>query len=260
MLDAFGQPQSIVVLGGTSDIAGAVVDRLCARRCRTVVLAGRDAERLAESAARAEEAGAERVAQVVVDATDVPGAAASVERCFAAAGDVGAGGDGNVDVVLVAVGVLSGREDELDAAHAARVAAVTYAWPVAAITRAAALLAEQGYGRIVVLSSVAGVRVRRANFVYGSAKAGLDAFARGLGDALQGTGVSVQVVRPGFVRTKMTEGMPAAPFATTADAVADVVVAGLGTPASVLWAPPVLRAVFAVLSRLPAAIWRRLPG
>ena len=252
MLDAFGQPQSIVVLGGTSDIAGAVVDRLCARRCRTVVLAGRDAGRLAESAARAEAAGAQRVAQVVVDATDVPGAAASVERCFAAAGDV--------DVVLVAVGVLSGREDELDAAHAARVAAVTYAWPVAAVTRAAALLAEQGYGRIVVLSSVAGVRVRRANFVYGSAKAGLDAFARGLGDALQGTGVSVQVVRPGFVRTKMTEGLPAAPFATTADAVADVVVAGLGTPATVLWAPPVLRAVFAVLSRLPAAIWRRLPG
>lgn len=253
MLDAFGQPQSIVVLGGTSDIAGAVVDRLCARRCRTVVLAGRDAGRLAVSAARAEDAGAQRVAQVVVDATDVPGAAASVERCFAAAG-------GEVDVVLVAVGVLSGREDELDADHAARVAAVTYAWPVAAVTRAAALLAEQGYGRIVVLSSVAGVRVRRANFVYGSAKAGLDAFGRGLGDALRGTGVSVQVVRPGFVRTKMTEGMPAAPFATTADAVADVVVAGLGTPATVLWAPPVLRAAFAVLTRLPAAIWRRLPG
>lgn len=252
MLDAFGQPQSIVVLGGTSDIAGAVVDRLCARRCRTVVLAGRDPERLAAAAARAEAAGAARVARVVFDALDVVGAAATVEECFAKAGDV--------DAVLVAVGVLSGRQNELDAAHAADVASVTYAWPVAAITRAAALLADQGYGKIVVLSSVAGVRVRRANFVYGSAKAGLDAFALELSDALHDTGVTVQVVRPGFVLTKMTEGIPAAPLATTAEAVADAVVAGLGTRSTVVWAPPVLRPLFAVLRRLPATLWKRLPG
>lgn len=241
-----------MVLGGTSDIAGAVVDRLCARRCRTVVLAGRDAERLTGAAARAEAAGAARVAHVVFDALNVPGAATTVEECFAAAGDV--------DVVLVAVGVLSGRHNELDAAHAAEVASVTYAWPVAAVTRAAALLADQGYGKIIVLSSVAGVRVRRANFVYGSAKAGLDAFALGLSEALGDTGVAVQVVRPGFVRTKMTEGMPAAPLATTADAVADAVVAGLGARSTVVWAPAMLRPIFAVLRRLPATLWKRLPG
>jgi decaprenylphospho-beta-D-erythro-pentofuranosid-2-ulose 2-reductase len=252
VLDAFGQPQSIVVLGGTSDIAIAVVERLCAQRCRTVVLAGRDRDRLAAAAARAEAAGAQRVARVVVDAADARSAAPAVEQCFDAAGDV--------DVVLVAVGVLSSRRDELDAGRAAEVAAVTYAWPVAAATRAAALLVAQGHGRIVVLSSVAGVRVRRANFVYGSAKAGLDAFALGLADALEGTGVTLQVVRPGFVRTKMTDGLPAAPFATTAEGVADAVVAGLGTPATVIWVPPVLRPVFAVLARVPSALWKRLPG
>lgn len=252
MLDAFGQPQSIVVLGGTSDIAGAVVDRLCARRCRTVVLAGRDTGRLSAAAARAEAAGAERVAQVTFDAAAVTEAARVVDRCFEAAGDV--------DVVLVAVGVLSGRANELDAGHAAEVASATYAWPVAAVTHAASRLVAQGYGRIVVLSSVAGVRVRRANFVYGSAKAGLDAFSLGLADALEGTGVTVQVVRPGFVRSKMTAGMPDAPFATTPEAVADAVVAGLERADHVVWAPRVLRAVFGVLARLPAPVWKRLPG
>lgn len=252
MLDAFAQPQSIVVLGGTSDIAGAVIDRLCASRCRTVVLAGRDPARLRDAAGQAERAGAAHVTEVAFDGREVTAAAETVDRCFDAAGDV--------DVVLLAVGVLSGRENERDALHAANVAAVTYAWPVAAATRAAARLADQGYGRLVVLSSVAGLRVRRANFVYGSAKAGLDAFALGLADAVRDSGVTVQVVRPGFVRTKMTAGLPAAPLATTPEAVADAVVAGLATSDTVLWVPRMLEWVFAVLTRLPSAVWKRLPA
>jgi decaprenylphospho-beta-D-erythro-pentofuranosid-2-ulose 2-reductase len=253
VLDAFGQPQSVVVLGGTSDIARAVVERLCARRCSSVVLAGRDRERLADASSSARRAGATHAAEILCDARDVASAAETVDKCFDASPE-------GVDLVLVAVGVLSGRQDERDAARAAEVASVTYAWPVAAMTRAAARLAEQGYGRIVVLSSVAGVRVRRANFVYGSAKAGLDAFALGLADALEGTGVTVQVVRPGFVRTKMTAGMPAAPFATTADAVADAMIAALGRAEPVVWVPSVLRLLFAVLELLPKAVWKRLPG
>jgi decaprenylphospho-beta-D-erythro-pentofuranosid-2-ulose 2-reductase len=142
----------------------------------------------------------------------------------------------------------------------AEVATATYAWPVAAMARAAAVLGAQGRGRIVVLSSVAGVRVRRANFPYGSAKAGLDAFALGLAQATAGSGVEVQVVRPGFVRTKMTRGMPEAPFATDADSVADAVERALASRSPVVWCPPALRAAFAVLTRLPAAVFRRLPG
>ena len=118
----------------------------------------------------------------------------------------------------------------------------------------------QGHGRILVLSSVAGYRVRRSNFVYGAAKAGLDGFAKGLGEAVRGTGVSVHVVRPGFVRTKMTEGRPAAPFAVGPDRVAEDVVRGLERGQAVIWSPGVLRAVFGVLGLLPDAIWRKLPG
>ena len=78
-----------------------------------------------------------------------------------------------------------------------------------------------------MLSSVAGIRVRRSNFVYGSAKSGLDAFAQGLCEALHGTGVSLYIVRPGFVRTKMTAGRSSAPFAVEAPRVASDIVLGL---------------------------------
>ncbi len=253
MLDAFGQPQSLVVLGGTSDIARAVVHALAPKRLATVVLAGRDEERLAEAAVGAKAAGVDHVPTVAFDAGQVDRAAAVVDECFAAAG-------GDVDVVVLAVGVLSRRELELDPERTAEVVTTGFAWPAAALTAVAARMKAQGHGRIVVLSSVAGVRVRRANFVDGATKAGLDGFAVGLGEALRGTGVAVQVVRPGFVRTRMTAGMSEAPMATTAEAVAEAVVAGLASGAPVIWVPGTLRWAFAVFRLLPPSVWRRLPG
>jgi decaprenylphospho-beta-D-erythro-pentofuranosid-2-ulose 2-reductase len=110
------------------------------------------------------------------------------------------------------------------------------------------------------LSSVAGVRVRRANFVYGSAKLGLDGFAQGLAEALGGTGVSLHLVRPGFVRTKMTEGRSPAPFAVTPERVAADIVAGLQHNRAVIWSPPVVGWLLGVLRLLPQPLWRRLPG
>ena len=121
--------------------------------------------------------------------------------------------------------------------------------------RLARVLRAQGDGRIVVLSSVAGYRVRAANFVYGATKAGLDGFALGLGDALAGSGVEVMVVRPGFVRTKMTAGQNVPPFAIDA-----VRRRGCGHPGSrdrtsaVVWAPSGLRYVFGILRLAPLAL------
>jgi decaprenylphospho-beta-D-erythro-pentofuranosid-2-ulose 2-reductase len=121
-------------------------------------------------------------------------------------------------------------------------------------------LRAQGHGTLVVLSSVAGERVRAANFVYGSTKAGIDGFCQGLGDALHGSGVRVLIVRPGFVPTKMTAGRDKAPFSTTPDGVAEVVMRGLERGAETVWAPPVLRVVMAVARHLPRPVFRRLPG
>ena len=120
-------------------------------------------------------------------------------------------------------------------------------------------LAVQGHGVLVVLSSVAGRQARRANYVYGAAKAGLDLAALGLGDQLHGEGVQVLVVRPGFVRTRMTAGLPVPPLAVDADAVARAVVAGIRSRRTVVYVPSAFRVVAAVLAGLPRGVLRRLP-
>jgi short-subunit dehydrogenase len=123
----------------------------------------------------------------------------------------------------------------------------------------ATLMRAAGRGQIVVFSSVAGVRVRRANYVYGAAKAGLDGFAHGLADALHGSGASLLLVRPGFVIGRMTEGMTPAPLPSTPDQVADAVVKGLGRTRTLVWVPATLRPAYVVARLLPQAIWRRMP-
>jgi decaprenylphospho-beta-D-erythro-pentofuranosid-2-ulose 2-reductase len=111
----------------------------------------------------------------------------------------------------------------------------------------------------VVLSSVAAERARKANFIYGSSKAGLDAFAQGLGDSLQGTGVHVMVVRPGFVDTKMTHGLEKAPLSTTPEAVADAIITGLRRGSHTVWAPGAFRYVMSGLRHVPRPLFRKLP-
>lgn len=253
MYDAFGHPQSVVVLGGTSDIAREIVSLLTAQRCRTVVLAGRDASAL-ERAADELAGSVTTVATVSFDATSTDDVDKTIQQCFEAANE-------QVDLVIMAVGELGIQEtDETEPRRIARMMTVNVTWPSAALAEVAARLQRQGHGRIVVLSSVAAFRVRRSNFVYGATKAGLDAFALGLSEAVRGTGVSLHVVRPGFVHTKMTEGRPAAPFAVGPERVARDVVRGLERGETVIWSPGALRYVFSVFLLLPQAIWRRLPG
>ena len=253
MIDATGMPQRAVVIGGTSDLARALCRALAARRLRHVVLAGRNLGELAVVAGELRAAGCDTVDTVAYDVTDGSAHQALVETAAAALGQV--------DLVLMAAGVLGDQATaERDPAETARVLDTNLTGPAAALTAFATLLRHQGQGRLVVLSSVAGVRVRRTNFVYGASKAGLDAFSLGLADALEGSGAAVTVVRPGWVATRMTAGRQPAPFATTADAVAADVVAGLGRGSRVVWSPPVLRYVFGLMRLLPAALWRRMPG
>ncbi|MEZ5092419.1 SDR family NAD(P)-dependent oxidoreductase [Nocardioides sp.] len=117
---------------------------------------------------------------------------------------------------MVAFGVLT-DEESVWQSHAAAMAEVrvNYLGAVSVGVCLADVMRGQGHGVIVALSSVAGERVRRSNFVYGSAKAGMDGFYLGLGEALRGSGASVLVVRPGFVRTRMTEGREPAPWPST---------------------------------------------
>ena len=250
MKNALGEPQSLLVLGGSSEIAMSTARRLVAGRTRRVYLAGRPSPALDSSAAELRALGAE-VTVLDFDAADTDSHAGVLGRAFA---------DGDVDVVLLAFGVLGDQaKDELDPVAAARVAQVNYVGAVSSSLVCAQHLRIQGHGSLVVLSSVAGERARKANFIYGSTKAGLDTFAQGLGDSLQGSGVHVLVVRPGFVHTRMTEGLKPAPLATTPDAVAAVVLDGLKRNAHTVWAPGQLRFVMSGLRHLPRPVFRRLP-
>src|SRR5262249_487738 len=120
-------------------------------------------------------------------------------------------------------------------------------------------LQAQGHGLVVFLSSVAGERVRRSNFVYGSSKAGADGFYQGVAAALASSGVRVMIVRPGFVHTKMTAGLNAPPMSVSADDVADAVGRGIARGREVVWVPPALRYVMSALRHVPTALFRRLP-
>jgi decaprenylphospho-beta-D-erythro-pentofuranosid-2-ulose 2-reductase len=250
--NAFGQPQSVVVFGGSSDIARAITKKLCEARARTVVLAGRNQHLLDNARDEALTYGANHVDTVIFDARDPGNAERTVNESFEKAGSA-------IDLVVVAVGLLgdqAGFED--DPAMAAEMATVNFTWPVAALARIRNLLVAQGSGRIVVLSSVAAVRVRRAKYLYGGAKAGLDRLCLGLADSLEGTGVSLHIVRPGHVRSKMTTGIKDPPFATGVDNVANDVLKGLADRRSIIWSPPFLRYIFFVLRHLPAPLWRRV--
>ena len=145
-----------------------------------------------------------------------------------------------------------------DIAAAASVLQVNLVAAGSLLMRAAGRLREHAGGTIVVLSSVAAERPRRANVVYGASKAGLDSLAQGLADDLHGDGVRVLVVRPGFVRTKMTRGLEAAPLATTPQAVAAVTVAGLERGAHTVWAPPALRWAMLIMKLVPRPLFRRI--
>lgn len=243
-------PGTVVVFGGRSEIGIEVARRLAPGR--TVILAARRADDLAAEKDAVVAAGATAVHTAEFDADALDTHQQVLDDLVATYGPI--------DVAVLAFGILGDQaRAETDAAHAVAIVHTDYVAQVALATRLASLLRGQGSGRIVVFSSVAGVRVRRANYVYGSAKAGLDGFASGLADALHGSGVSLLLVRPGFVIGRMTDGMKPAPFSSTPPQVADAVVRALGRGRSEVWVPGLLRPVFFGMRLLPRAIWRRLP-
>lgn len=251
MIDAVGNPQSLLVLGGTSDIALAVVRRYTARRRPRVVLAARPSPRRDAAVAELTAAGVP-VSAIDFDARDLDAHPAVLDKAFS---------DGGIDVALVAFGILGDPERAWqDHEAAVELAEVNYTGAVSVGVGLAERFREQGHGVIVALSSVAGERVRRSNFVYGSTKAGMDGFYQGLGEALRPHGITVTVVRPGFVHTRMTDGLRPAPLSSTPEQVAEVVVNAVRDRRELVWAPGALRVVMSVLRHLPRAVFRRLPA
>lgn len=249
MMNALGTPSCLLLVGGTSDIALAI-----ARRYRqeatalTVVVAARPGVRRDAAAAELVDLGC-TVQTRDFDALDTDTHAALIESV-----------EQDIDVAVVAFGLLGDAERAwTDLDHARELAAVNYLGAVTVGVALAARVKEQRHGVVVALSSVAGERPRRSNFVYGSTKAGMDAFYTGLGEALREVGGRVLVVRPGFVRSKMTEGLDDAPLATTPEAVAEAVVEAVRSEREQIWVPGTMRVVMSGLRHVPRALFRRLP-
>lgn len=248
MSDPFGVPRRVLVLGATSEIATDLTLALARRGTRELVLAARAPEALDGTVAELTRLGA-AATPLVFDAT-----ATATHADFAAEAWRR---QGPIDLVVLAFGVLGDVRDGR-APDAVEVAHVNYVGAVSALAAVTPHLRDQGQGTIVVLSSVAAERPRASNYLYASTKAGLDAYARGLGDALAPHGVDVMVVRPGFVRTRMTDHLEDGPLAVDPLAVTAAILRGLDRRPPVVWAPPAARSVMSVLRHLPAAAYRRI--
>ena len=252
MLDAVGNPQTILLLGGTSEIGLAI----CARYLRTaparIVLAclpddpGRD-----DAVAQMMAAGAREVEVIDFDAVDTDSHPKVIEQAFA---------KGDVDVAIVAFGLL-GDAEELwqNQRKAVMLAEVNYTAAVSVGVLLGEKMRAQGFGQIIAMSTVAGERVRRSNFVYGSTKAGLDGFYLGLSEALREYGVRVLVIRPGQVRTRMSAHVKEAPLTVDKEDVAELAVRSAAKGKELVWAPPAFRYVMMVLRHIPRPVFRKLP-
>jgi decaprenylphospho-beta-D-erythro-pentofuranosid-2-ulose 2-reductase len=250
MRNGFGDVQTVLVLGGTSGIGGAIADALVTGP-GTIVLAGRDDDALAAAAAGLARPG-RHVDTVRYDATDP---AEVTVRLLADVSIL----IGDVDVVVVSVGTLADQSRlDTDTVATAMSMHTNLLGPVVAVHAAARRLSAQGHGTVVVLSSVAAVRPRRALLTYAAAKAGLDAYARGIDEMLRGSGASILVVRPGHVRSGMTAGLDEPPFTTDPQDVAAAVRGALRNGARVIYVPAVLGLVMTLLRMLPAALFRRV--
>jgi decaprenylphospho-beta-D-erythro-pentofuranosid-2-ulose 2-reductase len=241
------RPRRVLLLGGTSEIGLAVVAALGLPPESEVILAGRDAQRLAAAGKTLAD---HRISTVPFDATEPAAHAALVDRLFA---------EGSLDIVISAAGILVPQAElEREVLRAATMIETNFTGHVSTLLAVARHMRAQGRGTIVVLSSVAAVRPRKANPVYGAAKAGLDAFARGLADSLHGSGVRVLLVRPGFVTGRMTAGLPPAPFATTPEAVGAATARALRGKRDTIWVPAQLAVLATAMKYIPRPLWRRI--
>jgi short-subunit dehydrogenase len=240
----------VLVLGGRSEI-GVELARLLAPGA-TVVLAARRADQLDEQVNAVNAAGATTVQTIEFDADDLASHGPLVASVVAEHGPIG--------TAVLAFGILGDQaRAEADAAHAVAVVHTDYVAQVSILTHLANAMRTGGHGSLVVFSSIAGARVRRANYVYGSAKAGLDGFASGLADALHGTGVQLLISRPGFVIGRMTEGMTPAPMSSTPAQVAAATARALRKGKRTVWIPWALGPAAFVMRLLPQFVWRRMP-
>jgi short-subunit dehydrogenase len=240
-----------LILGGSSPIARAVARRVAEGGAR-VVLAGRDTDDLAATAADLTVRGAGDVAVVPFDAADLASHADVAARCdaLAAPGPLG---------VLVAFALMPEQPDiDRDPALVQRTIDATFTGAASILHWLAPRLEARAAGRVVVLGSVAGDRGRPRNYVYGSAKAGLHAYVQGLRARLHRRGIAVTTVKLGFVDTAMTFGRPGTFLVMSPDDAAAAILRHATRRTDVCYVPGFWRALMLVIRMIPERIFKTL--
>ncbi|WJZ02627.1 SDR family NAD(P)-dependent oxidoreductase [Corynebacterium freiburgense] len=235
---------NILLFGGTSDIGIELVERLAANA--TVIVAARRPEAVTIRNAK-------HVHVLPFEALDYESHRNVIQQAMQY---------GDIETAIVAFGILGDQQRaETDPAHAIEIASVDYTAQISILTILAHQLQQQRTpATIIAFSSIAGWRARRPNYVYGSTKAGLDAFCQGMTDALYGTNVRLITVRPGFVIGSMTKGMKPAPFSVYPNEVAEAIVHRMQREGSAtIWVPAKLRAIAWIMRLVPRRVWRRMP-
>jgi short-subunit dehydrogenase len=241
----------VAFVGATRGMGRALARRL-AERGDALFLLGRDAEEMARSARDLEARGTRApVGHAALDLGRPAG--------FAEALDAADRALGGWDTLVVTAGAF-GRQEDL-AADPPRLAAlleVNFTGTVLLCQQAATRLVARGGGLICAFSSVAGDRARRSNYLYGASKAGLSVFLDGLDLAYRARGVRVLCVKPGFVKTAMTAGLPVPPFAGEPEQVASAVVRAMDGGRHRVYAPGAWRWIMLAIRALPRAVLRRV--
>jgi short-subunit dehydrogenase len=241
----------VVLLGATRGMGRALARRMAARG-DALFLLGRDRDDLARSAADLEVRGARGpVGSASCDLLRPEGFEPALEAADAAL-------DG-FDTVVVTAGLFATQEElESDPAFLAELLTANFTNTLLFCAAARTRLLARGGGRLCVFSSVAGERARKPVVLYGASKAGLSHYLEGLDHRFRAEGLHTITVKPGFVRTAMTEGLDPPPFAGEPEAVATTVLRAIDRGQPVVYAPPIWRWILAVIRQLPRAVMRRI--
>lgn len=243
-------PKRILVLGATSGIAEACI-RIWSERGENLYLVARNADKLAAVAADARTRGANYVDFAVADLDNT----ASHPELLAHAINSLAG----LDVAYFALGVLGEQpRAERSFDEAAKILHTNFVAPVSLLTWLANYCAQRHSGTLAVLSSVAGDRGRKSNYVYGSSKAGLSAFLAGLRNRVDREGVTVMTIKPGPVKTAMTQSMKGSEKFADVEKVAATIVKAIDKKQDVVYVPGIWRIIMSVIKVIPERTFKKL--
>jgi decaprenylphospho-beta-D-erythro-pentofuranosid-2-ulose 2-reductase len=243
-------PKRILVLGATSGIAEACL-RLWAARGDKLYLVARSEDRLHVVAADAHVRGASLVETAVANLDDLEQHPELLAHAVNALG--------GLDVAFVALGVLGEQaEGELRAEVAAQVLHTNFTAPVSLLTWLGNFMAQRHAGTLAVLTSVAGERGRKSNYIYGSSKAGLTVFVDGMRNRIDREGVRVMTIKPGPVRTAMTEHMKGNAKFANVDDVAAAIVKAVDRGTDVVYVPAIWRVIMCIIRAIPESIFKKL--